>query len=354
MHPFLKDKRALALYLCSWSMVGLMLAAVLAVQGKFEGSVALAVILPPAMLYGFMCLSSWYLCEAFPLQQTDPAKLLPLFALAAFTTSSLWVLVSNGWAFLLDRLGVLPSLQNRFSAETPLLLGVGSVLFFLVAAIHYVVIAYRNAGETERKALYLTILARDAELKALRSQVDPHFLFNSLNSVSALTSTDPVQARAMILKLADFLRMTLNAGSRRLITIDEEIALVQNFLEIERVRFGSRLEMEFTIEGNTCRCAIAPLLLQPLVENAVNHGIAHLVDGGTIRIWSSRHGDQLIIGVENPVDAEHPAGKGNGLGLENVRQRLYMLHGNNARLDAAEHGNRFLVELSIPATESLL
>jgi LytS/YehU family sensor histidine kinase len=214
--------------------------------------------------------------------------------------------------------------------------------------MHYVIIGFERSNESERQAFELRLLAQDAELRALRAQIDPHFLFNSLNSISALTASDPAKARTMTLMLADFFRKSLELGSRSNIPLNDELALVFEFLTIEQVRFGARLKVEQDIKEECQKVMVPPLILQPLVENAVRHGIAHLVNGGTIRIHCERHGDRLVIQIENPVDLDRPRRKGSGLGLKNVRSRLDTFYGNEARLDVEETNEYFQIKLSFP------
>jgi two-component system, LytTR family, sensor histidine kinase AlgZ len=155
----------------------------------------------------------------------------------------------------------------------------------------------------------------------------------------------------MCLLLADFLRDSLALGSADRITVGRELALAGRFLEIERVRFGNRLQVELA-SGGAEACLVPPLLLQPIVENAVTHGVAHVLAGGTIRIAASRGTATLTIVVENPCDPERPRRPGTGLGLANVRARLRALHGDNARLTAAERDGVWRVEVSLPMEDS--
>jgi LytS/YehU family sensor histidine kinase len=241
------------------------------------------------------------------------------------------------------------ALNERYDAEVPLLLGVGILLFYLAIAVNYVIGSFEVARESERLALEHEILAREAELKALRAQIDPHFLFNSLNSVSSLIATDSAGARRMCLLLADFLRKSISLGAQQNISLVEEIALVSSFLAIERVRFGSRLRIEQEIDEASKDCLVPPLLLQPLVENAVNHGVAQLIEGGTIHIKTERRGDRLRIAIDNPCDRERPQATRQGLGLQNVRSRLATLHGSESRVNVQEKDGHFRVELTLPA-----
>ena len=189
----------------------------------------------------------------------------------------------------------------------------------------------------------------DAELKVLKAQKNPHFLFNSLNSISALTSIDPARAREMCLLLADFLRMTLRLGEKVQIPLEQEMELLEKFLAIEKVRFASRLTMEVSVEEEAKRCLVPALLLQPLVENAVTHGIAKLTDGGTVKLHAANHGNQLTITVENSMDPDAPADRKGGMGLKNVRARLEARYGKEATVRATAEEETFRVNISLPA-----
>jgi two-component system sensor histidine kinase AlgZ len=196
------------------------------------------------------------------------------------------------------------------------------------------------------------VLAREAELRALRAQIDPHFLFNSLQSISALTTADPAAARRMCLLLADFLRDTLALGARPRIPLGSELSLARRYLAIEQVRFGDRLRVEIAVAPDAEACGVPPLLLQPLVENAVTHGIAHLLEGGTVRVRAERRAASLVIDVENPSDPDRPDGRGTGLGLRNVRQRLHSVYADDGMLQTEETGGRFIARLQLPLVET--
>jgi LytS/YehU family sensor histidine kinase len=200
----------------------------------------------------------------------------------------------------------------------------------------------------------MKLTAQDAELRMLRAQVDPHFLFNSLNSISALTSIDPAGARDMTVQLAEFFRLTLSLRADSMVTLARELQLVRHFVAIEQVRFGDRLRFEAAIDPAAAACLLPPLLLQPLVENAVKHGIGQMVDPGLVRIEASRAGSLLRIRVDNDVDPDSAGAgtndaRGTGLGLPNVRQRLATACGHEASARWARRDNRFIVELTLPA-----
>jgi LytS/YehU family sensor histidine kinase len=209
-------------------------------------------------------------------------------------------------------------------------------------------LAQERAIEAERKGAELQLLAQESELKALRAQLNPHFLFNSLNSLSALTAVDPARAREMCVLLSDFLRRSLGLGERRLVALREELDLARAYLAIEQIRFGARLQVEWRIDPATESALLPTLLLQPLVENAIKHGIAALPEGGTLALDAELAEGHVIFRVTNPMDADVPTPLGLGLGLRQVRQRLLGRFGNRARFEAGVQDGVHRVTLVFP------
>lgn len=192
-------------------------------------------------------------------------------------------------------------------------------------------------------------MARDAELYNLRQQLQPHFLFNSLNSISALAGSNPQQARKMIQQLSDFLRHTLRKDEQQLITLEEELHQLELYLSIEQVRFGNRLHC--VIEANdTCKQNKLPgLILQPLVENAIKFGLYNTLGDVTINVKVDCEPRMLRLTITNPFDAEaRDAAGGTGFGLGSVRRRLSLIYARQQLLQTRSEENLFIVDVSIP------
>ena len=349
MHPILARSGRLALYLTLWLLVGALLAVLLTAQSGIGWMLAFAVALPLATVFAFVCLSAWYVARGMPLAVTGGARIVATGLVASIISSAAWVGVARAWIALLARR--MAGADVPLGALDTVLFGFGVLLDLLSLATGYVLAAYEASQDAQRRGLQAQVLAREAELRSLRAQIDPHFLFNSLQSISALTSTDGAAARRMCLLLAEFLRESLALGGEDRIPLARELALVERFLAIERVRFGDRLTSEIS-SGDAGGSLVPPLILQPLVENAVTHGVAHVLEGGTIRVAASRTGGTVRIVVENPCDPERPGGRGTGLGLANVRGRLKALHGAEAHVLAEEADGIWRVEILLPSTFS--
>ncbi|HXC22288.1 MAG TPA: histidine kinase [Steroidobacteraceae bacterium] len=348
MHPILASASKLGMYLLAYLPIGIVL--VIGLGHRDAWGTAAAFFLPLTMLYAFIGLSAYYLCLAFPIDSGHPLwRAMPAHMCAAASVGALCVGAAWLWAAVLESLNI--GLQAQVYVEQPwLLFVVGAVLFWLAIALHYVMIASSASQRSEQRALESGLLAREAELKALRAQIDPHFLFNSLNSISALTGSDPSLARKMCLLLADFLRDTLRLGATQRISVGEELNVVQRYLAIEQVRLGARLTVNCTASEQARGAYVPALILQPLVENAVLHGIAHLLDGGTVTVSVERHGGTLLIRVSNPSDPDRPRRKRAGLGLLLVRQRLQSEYGAAGQLQVHDAPNEFVAEVSMPFT----
>jgi signal transduction histidine kinase len=198
----------------------------------------------------------------------------------------------------------------------------------IVIAVHALLYYQRfRAGEIERASLK-TQLAQ-AQLKALKMQLHPHFLFNTLHSISSLILEDPPRANSMIARLGDFLRLTLEHSDEQLVTLKEETEFVRCYLDIEQVRFGDRLTVTFAIEPATLAAQVPHLILQPVVENAIQHAIAPRAAPGRIQIGARRRGHRLRMEVKDSGPGITTTGdsvQGHGVGLSNVRGRLEQLY----------------------------
>ena len=347
MHPLIAGQGRLSLYLLAWSPLALLLAYLLVMTGGLGWAEAGSLGFPLALFYALICLAPWYMCRALPLGSASILKILEYHSAAAAVAALTWIVAAKGLALAIGHYA-FAGLNERFSPQLPLLWGIGALVYMLSVALHYLLLSVESSKEAEGRAQEALTLARESELKALKAQINPHFLFNSLNSISALATVDGLRAREMCIKLSDFLRSTLKLGENQNISLAEELALARAYLEVEQVRFGARLRVEINTNRDCDHCIVPSLLLQPLVENAVKHGIAGLVDGGTIRLEAHCGDGLLTVKISNDFDPDAPAASRHGLGLRNVRDRLRALYENRARVDTTSADHHFVVELELP------
>jgi len=257
---------------------------------------------------------------------------LILLAVAAIGT--------DGMIFVLHDLGFIaerwPPWREGLILRTLLVTGIISTF-----GLRYVIVQHRAEIESRHQ--------QDARMQALQSRIRPHFLFNALNSVASLSRSDPPRAEAVLHDLADLFRVLL-ADARKLVPISAEREISRQYLEIEKLRLGERLQIKWNV-GNIPRSAQIPALtLQPLLENAIYHGIEPRFAGGTIRIEMWPEGESLNIMISNPMPdvKKNTHGKGNKIAQENTRQRLSTQFGDKASMQAFEEGGQYHVKIRMP------
>jgi len=347
------NRRGVLLAGFAWLMLGVSLGALLAMGWGANWGAALLFAVPLTLVYGSAIgFSAFYLCRAYPLATRSTAVIVPVFVIAAACAALLWGAAAIAWRGLW--LALAPGSMDLGIDRRSLVMlmgGLGMLLYAGAVVLHYLAIEYATARLAERRELELALQARDAELRMLRTQIDPHFLFNSLNSISALTSLDPAGAREMTLRLAEFFRHSLGLEAQRKVTLAQELTLVGHFVAIEQVRFGARLRFGQQSNPDADACLLPPMILQPLVENAVKHGIGGLPEGGCVRVTATRAGSLLRIVVDNDVDADqsHALARGQGVGLANVRARLATEYSHVASVHWRREDATFRVELTLPA-----
>lgn len=343
MHPLLRHWRRSLIYLAVWIELGIVLGLLAASHGNVPRAAGVALALPAMLVLGFVCLLPYYVCRAVPLRSVNWWQVAMHHLPVVVVASSLVMLTGRFAAAALA--GRTPGIEPLFTRASPVLTVFVTLTFLLSIALHY---AFHEIESSRRAEL----LAREAQLKALKAQINPHFLFNSLNSISALTSIDPARAREMCVGLADFLRASLRLGERDTVPFHEELALTNMYLSVEQARFGDRLTVVRDIDPACEPCHVPALLIQPLVENAVKHGIAMMAEPGEILISGHRERDLLRFQVSNPFDPEAPVQDRNGIGLRNVRARLEARYGAAGRMQIDAGERSYSVTLTFPAATS--
>ena len=308
-----------------------------------QSGIILLAATPPAIVLGFLGLAARYPCRALPLRRNSVWRIASTHAVSALAAAGFWIVLWRSWLGTLER-----TMSVTVAADFTLLFGLAVLLYLMAVAMHYLLLEIDSAREAEEAALRYQVLAREAELKAFKAQVDPHFLFNSLNAVASLCGSRPQDAREMSQLLADFFRQTLRAGALHRITLAQEVELVSRYLAIEKIRFGERLSVRISVDPDAGEVVVPPLILQPLAENAVRHGIASMVNGGAVTVDASVENGAVRIVVENPADPDRPASTGEGIGVANVRGRLAAFFGRGADLRMSEIEGTYRVEIEVP------
>jgi two-component system LytT family sensor kinase len=348
-NPIFERIKHFYIYLIVWMVIAFIQALLIIYASDIKLYVAITDSLVFNILYALIALTIWY-----PIRYSNPEGKLSLRIVLTYIVVG--VVVITGWlslgfvilkVLLVDQEAYFSFLNDSFVAR----LATG-ILYFGVTLLIYHLFIY--AKELEAKKLNetsLNLLVKESELNALRSQLNPHFLFNSLNSISYLTVSDPARAREMIIKLSDFLRYALKHGEREKTRLAEEINNIELYLQIEKIRFGDKLIFEKGIKENCEEGLIPNMILQPLFENAVKHGVYESTEPTTIRMTCEGTEQGMQIDISNNYDPEQVSRKGAGIGLKNVNNRLMLIYGRDDLVKVEKAGNEFRVRLLIPQAD---
>ncbi|MCW5910995.1 MAG: histidine kinase [Cyclobacteriaceae bacterium] len=230
----------------------------------------------------------------------------------------------------------------------PVRWAMGFVMIGSAGAALIFYIRWRELAESQAREAETQLVAREAELHKLQLQLQPHFLFNSLNSINALILVKPDQARQMVQQLSDFLRLTISRADEPWITLAQELEYLQAYLSIEKVRFGHRLDVNIQVEEAISDFVIPTLVLQPLLENAIKFGLYGTTGKTTIELRAIRNNNEIQIKITNPYDADMQPSAGSGFGLSGLQRRLYLLYARNDLMSTARANDTFTVNLVIP------
>lgn len=308
------------------------------------------------LILGALTPIAYYLAQRFPLRPPIRARNLFAHAGGALLLCIGWASAGASLRWVLDIApeGVSKSQQmaNWLLTTIPW----GTFMYFTLLGCIHAFGYFVEAKEGEARAARLAAQVAESRLGALRTQLHPHFLFNSLNAITVLVRDKDTSAAARMLDLlSDVLRQVLKSDQAHVVSLAEELAFLERYLAIEQIRFSDRLQVRFDVDDSLKDAAVPVFILQPLVENALRHGIAKRADGGVVEVSARRDGESLILTIAdngrglNRASGEHT--DGNGLGLANIRERLTTLYGNQARLDlrpAPQPGGGTLAEVVIP------
>ena len=259
------------------------------------------------------------------------------------------IVVLTGKALLSCIYNEEPGYPDLLKTSLPIRWSISFLVIVCMSMICVLWYSFKDKEETEKRKNEAEAISREAELFTLRRQLQPHFLFNSLNSISALAGTRPEEARKMIQQLSDFLRGTIKKEDSSTVTLAEELQHLQLYLSIEQVRFGHRLNVEIDTDEASGEAKIPSLILQPVVENAIKFGLYDTTDAVTIKLHAFEEPGQLTLTVENPFDPETAMPqKGEGFGLGSVQRRLYLLFGRSDLVSTRSQDKLFTTTIKIP------
>ena len=347
MHPILVNRVRFIVWWLVWLLLGL--GQSLLFYFAYGSFISIGIIdsLVSLLIYSGIALALWYPFRFFNSGPSRVTVLISNLITTGALSVTIWVLLTK---FIMTI--VLQEQTNYLAYWDKTLafrVGTGVFIYGLVILTYYLFVSLSNLSEKKAKEAKLESLVKETELKMLRSQINPHFLFNSLNSISSLTITDPEKARDMVVKLSEFMRYALSRKDEQPVTLQNELENLRLYLDIEKVRFGEKLIMEETIEPDCLDFKIPVMLLQPLYENAVKHGVYESTESVRIRTQAKIIEGYIQISISNNYDPAPSLKRGTGTGLLNVTRRLELFYGNKASIKTLKENGIYTVNLYIPA-----
>ncbi len=346
-HPLLTGI-GLRFYCFVWVFIALVHGAILYFYYEFPIEIVALESIIFNLLFSIIIPGFWYIVSFTDLRR-DELSVLVTHLGAALLSVFFWSFVSNRFLefIFIEDTQYLQFLNDSYIWR----LIIGMMYYSISVLILYLIKYYRDMQERLSRELELQTLLKDAELRMLKSQINPHFIFNSLNSISALTISKGEQAREMVIKLSDFLRYSLGKGNEEMNSLEEEIKNVSLYLDIEKVRFGSRLQFENRVDEQCKHIKVPNLILQPIFENAIKYGVYDSTEQVTILLSCKPQNDLLHISISNNFDQDAVPSKGEGIGLESVKKRLNLVYGRSDLLEIRKEETEFTVIVKIPLTQ---
>jgi len=346
-HPFTKKPRFIILYAGIWLVIAVIQILVLSNFRDFPLSIIIVESIVSNLVFGLLALLAWYPTRYIPFQKQNPVYSLSAHVVAGMLVIFIWLVAVLG---LMSLIYSGQEAYQQFMSDSLLWRVLFGVMIYLVITLIYYLITYgQKLQERAHQEERLRSLVRESELNALKSQINPHFLFNSLNSISSLTMSNPEEARDMIIKLSDFLRYSLKHREHEFVPLSEEIGRMKDYLAIEKIRFGEKLVYKFKVDQQCAQIRVPTMIFQPLFENAIKHGVYESIDPVKIEFSCKPDRQFLKIVVNNNYDPEVPARKGTGIGLQNVKQRIDLSYEGKGSVNWSREDNHFIVTIYIPA-----
>lgn len=301
-------------------------------------------------LYSLIAFGIWHSIKyIIDIDKNSKERIIQNHVITACITSALWAY--SGY-FILSSIYDYNETYMEFLKEAiKWRVYAGIIYYAILIAIYYVIFYYSSFRDKQEQEHRMETLVKEAELKSLKYQINPHFIFNSLNSISSLTISNPEKARDMSINLSNFLRKTLADNENQKIKLKEEIDNIKLYLEIEKVRFGERLEFIINVDKDCESYEIPNMILQPIVENAIKHGVYESIEKVTINFACKLEEGFISIIITNNFDPSAVSEIGEGIGLQNIRDRLKLIYGRMDLISISKDVDIFKVSLKIPINE---
>lgn len=347
-HPLTHNFRLLGFYALFWAVIGIIDLFLLFFWNNVPLTYALLDTGTTFILYPLLGSSIWYSIRYNSLEEVSIGRLILFHFIAASILCAIWI--SLIYAIFKP---FIANSDNFLKNSLPYKIFGGYVMYTVFLVFFYAVNYYESLKEKIKKESEYKALIREAELQALKSQINPHFLFNSLNSISSLTVSNPEKAQEMVINLSTFMRYSLMHNEKEIVSFSRELENIKLYLSIEKVRFGKKLNAEFEIDAHCLEAEIPNMILQPLYENAIKYGVYETTDQVTIKTICNCEGNLLKINIVNDYDASTIKRRGEGIGLRNIRKRMEIIYNNPDLMKVTDHKTSFEVQLIIPQKQTM-
>ncbi len=346
LNPLLKVKKYFYAYIVVWGLISIIHIFILTLFQRFSLTLAITESLVANVLFALIGLGLWFPVFFSSLEKESIINFTVKHLSACILSVGLWVLAHYS---LLNALFASEKAYRSFLVSSlPWRAGIGALFYAMVILVYYLLINYQNFKDKLIREAELKALIRESELNSLKSQFNPHFLFNSLNSISSLTLISPEKAQEMIIKLSEFLRYSLSNKDEKLTALKDEINNISRYLDIEKIRFGKRLNVSYNLDEKCFDKKLPSLILQPLIENAVKYGVYESIEQTDIEISSRCSDETLFVSIRNQYDAESQHKKGAGIGIQNIRSRLKLIYGRDDLLSIIKTNTFFEAKIEFP------
>ena len=350
LNPILKSPKSILLYLLFVLAIAVLYINLISLEGNASFTIKLVDGIAFNLLIAALGLSFWYSSVYLSIENNQITKIILTHFGGGILISIVWLAL--GYFAVISIINDTDMFGDFFIKTIKSRFIIGILYYFLLTAFYYVVIYYSEFQERTVKETELKNLVTEAELRSLKFQINPHFIFNSLNSMSALTEIDPKKAKQMIIKLADFLRYTLANNDRQQNTLNEELKNIKLYLDIEKIRFDDKFIYVEELHEECGKTEIPSMILQPLFENAIKHAVYETLDAVTIKLTCTRQDDFLKITLCNNFEGESHK-KGAGVGLKNIKDRLSLIYQQDNLMEIKKENGKFIVNIFIPLQKAL-
>ncbi len=349
-HPFLQKVSTIFYYGIAWFFIAFFQ---VVVQSYYTKSDILLTITDSYLfhsLLAFEYLAIWYFMKY---SQVGRPNIMKVFTGHILFLLLIAVITLTIWSISL-RLLYPESFSIKYFIDIFLWRIISLKFFYILTALIYQLwLYYQSIEEKIKDQARLKEIIKETELSMLKDQINPHFLFNSLNSISSLTLTNPAKSQEMVIRLSDYMRYSLSKNSRAMASLKDEMEHITKYLEIEQVRFGQKLIFNNYITPEALNAKIPAMLLQPLFENAIKHGVYESTQSVTITTTAVIENDKLKISIVNNFDPDAQARKGAGIGLKNIQERLALIYSENNLMLVKKNHDTFQVNIEIPQNQKL-